>query len=151
MSQWVHLVMPSRKWRPFHSGLKELTRSWLELKYTFKVTFKHGWFHNTDIYPHLIIYTLILILCNWTGKMYFFRVFLFKASTFNFIHTMHLTQYAKKSTPRGPLCKHVYFNFNPSMDKQWHPLKLWNETTYSFPNFNHATVDDWEWKKDFLS
>ena len=28
--------------------------------------------------------------------------------------------------------------------------KMWDEITHSFPNFNGATVDVWEWKDDFI-
>ena len=27
---------------------------------------------------------------------------------------------------------------------------MWDEITYSFPNFNGATVDVWEWISDFI-
>ena len=38
--------------------------------------------------------------------------------------------------PQGPFLL-IYFNFNPNMEKQLHPLKSvgWN---YFFPNFNGA-------------
>ena len=34
-------------------------------------------------------------------------------------------------------------NFKPGIDKQM-PIRLWDEITYLFPNFNGHSVDVWE-------
>ena len=38
-------------------------------------------------------------------------------------------------------------NFNSSMDK---PGSGWNEISYPFPHFNGATVEVWEWIRNFI-
>ena len=39
----------------------------------------------------------------------------------------------------------TWINFNLSLGKWYHPLKVWDEITYLFPNFNGYTVEVWEW------
>ena len=37
----------------------------------------------------------------------------------------------------------TWFNFNPSLDKQLHASKVWDEITYPFQNFNVSTLKFW--------
>ena len=54
----------------------------------------------------------------------------------------------------------TWINFNPSMEKNLHPLqnvrwnyyihyKVWAEIIHPFPNFNGCTVEVWEWINNF--
>ena len=48
------------------------------------------------------------------------------------------------------LVESAYINFNHSIDKLM-TSKVCNEITYSFLNFNVATVRAWEWKSNYIS
>ena len=50
----------------------------------------------------------------------------------------------------GPLLQ-TWFNFNSSVDINSIHYKVWDETTYPFPNFDGATVEVWEWIGNFIS
>ena len=41
-------------------------------------------------------------------------------------------------------------SFNPSMDNNHMPNKVWDGIILSFPNFNSYTVEVWEWIGDFI-
>ena len=43
----------------------------------------------------------------------------------------------------------TWFNFNPSMDKNHLPGKVWDEITYPFLSFDGATVEVLEWISNF--
>ena len=48
------------------------------------------------------------------------------------------------STPVAPFTNMAQF-FIPAWVSNHMPNKLWDEITYPFPNFNSATIKDWEW------
>ena len=41
-------------------------------------------------------------------------------------------------------------NFNPAWISRHIHYKVWDEITYSFPNFNGGTVEVWEWISNFI-
>ena len=59
----------------------------------------------------------------------------------------YIMQYPRKEVPyQGPLL----LNYNPSMDKNHIHHYVWDEIPYPFPNFNGATVENWEWINNFI-
>ena len=43
----------------------------------------------------------------------------------------------------------LWINFNPSYTHHKHD-KVWDEITYSLPNFNCAAIEVWEWLSNFI-
>ena len=59
------------------------------------------------------------------------------------------------SSPRNPYSNRgpfllTWINLNAIMYKFLHPLLVWDEITYPFPNFNDCTVEVWEWINDLI-
>ena len=50
---------------------------------------------------------------------------------------------------KDPLNKHG-LTLIPAWRSKYIHQKLWDEITYPFPNFNGATVEDWEWISNFI-
>ena len=48
----------------------------------------------------------------------------------------------------GPLLL-TWINFNPRLENSIH-YQMWDENTYSFPNFSGWTVEVWEWISNFI-
>ena len=43
----------------------------------------------------------------------------------------------------------TWINFDPNMDKNYMPSKVWNEITYPFQNVNGCNVEVWELLSNF--
>ena len=59
-----------------------------------------------------------------------------------------VTELLYNTVPVTPLL--TWFNFNPRMDKDHTPGKVWDKITYPFPNFNGAIFEVWEWTNNFM-
>ena len=45
----------------------------------------------------------------------------------------------------------TWINFSPAWITNYAHYNVWDEIVYSFPNFNSAVVEAWEWMSNFIS
>ena len=89
----------------------------------------------------LVIYIDVLMISDLNvNESQYVVIFL----TYSYAYTYKTSKRCMiRGTHLAPLLL-MWFNFNPSMDNNHMPSKMWHDFTYPFPNFNGYTVEVWE-------
>ena len=124
-----------RFWTLFHC--KKTMACWL----TFKWPLWFARWATLDFYSVLFPTPLISDNENSCGKVN-------RSSVYVCIDTSGFKNLPER-TSRGPFYKHG-LNLIPAWISNCTHNKVWDKTTYPFPNFNGCTVEVWEWINNFI-